>query len=263
MIRKILYIALFLLIPAGILVLTGAAVNRNNMSPLSRVEVRVDDLNGNAFISPEEISRMLAEKFDTLEGRPISQGKLPMIRKLLLSNPYVDRVAVYHTVSGELVVDVRQRQPLLRVINANNQSFYIDRKGNLVPPSRSYTPRVMVATGHIRAGYSPATSLGTPNGLSDLSDGEQVLKDLYMLVSRLCRDPFWQAFIDQVNVTARGEFELIPKNGAHTIEFGRLDQMDEKLDKLLFFYRHGIGQVGWNHYSRINIKYHKQIVCSK
>jgi cell division protein FtsQ len=263
MIRKIIHIALIVLIPAGVILLLVSAVNHNSVSPCTNFEVRVDQGNGHAFITTAEISRMVMEKFDTLEGKVISRGKLPQIRQLLLSNPYVERAAVYQTINGELIIDVRQRQPLLRVINANNQSFYIDRAGHLIPHSQAYTARVIVATGHIRAGYSPALQLGSQGDPSSLSDGEKTLRDLYLLVSRLCRDPFWQAFIDQVYVTPRGEFELIPKNGAHTIEFGRLENADEKLDKLMFFYRHGIGQVGWNYYSRINIKYNKQIVCSK
>ena len=263
MIKKILHIALYLAFPACAMVLLGFATENHQRAACTHFEVRVARSGDLAFLSPEEVRQMVIRQFDTITGRVIPKGKLPQIRQFLLSNPYVDRAAVYLTLDGGLFIEVSQREPLLRVINSNNQSFYVDRTGKLIPPSRNYTPRVMVATGHIRAEYSPAILLGDSPDSVSMADGEMVLRDLYRLASRLCRDPFWHAFIDQVYVTSRGEFELIPKNGAHTIEFGRLDQMDEKLDKLMFFYRHGIGQAGWNYYSRINIKYNKQIVCSK
>lgn len=262
MIKKILHTVLYLLFPAFAMLLLGFATGNHQRSACTHFEVRVDRSGGLAFLNPEEVRQMVIRQFDTLTGRVIPKGKLPQIRQFLLSNPYVDRAKVYMTLDGGLFIEVSQREPLLRVIN-NNQSFYVDRTGKLIPPSRNYTPRVMVATGHIRAEYSPAIRLDKPPDPHSLADGEMVLRDLYQLASRLRRDPFWHAFIDQVYVTPRGEFELIPKNGAHTIEFGRLDRMDEKLDKLMFFYRHGIGQAGWNYYSRINIKYNKQIVCSK
>ena len=33
----------------------------------------------------------------------------------------------YKTVDGKLVVDIRQRVPLLRIIDKNNESYYIDQ----------------------------------------------------------------------------------------------------------------------------------------
>jgi cell division protein FtsQ len=262
MIRKILHIALYLAFPACAVLLLSFATE-NHQRSCTHFEVRVDQSGDLAFLSPEQVEQMVIREFDTLTGQAIPRGKLPQIRQFLLSNPYVERAAVYLTLDGGLFIEVKQRAPMLRVINTRNQSFYIDHAGKLIPPSRNYTPRVMVATGHIRAEYSPGVDLNIPADPLAMPDSEKGLRELYELATSLCKDPFWHAFIDQVYVTPRGEFELIPKNGAHTIEFGRLGQVDEKLDKLLFFYRHGIGQVGWSYYNRINIKYNNQIVCSK
>ncbi len=261
MIRKIVHIALCIVLPACALLLAGSAMENNRKTPCTRFEVAVED--GHAFVKPGEIRDAVVQQFDSLQGQVIGRGMLPRIRQLVLTNPYIERAAVYRTIDGGLHIRVSQREPLIRIINGNNQSFYIDHSGQLLPANRSYTPRVVVATGHIGAGYSPNTQLGPTADTLSLSDGEQRLRGLYLLAKHLDQDPFWRAFIDQVYVTRKGEFELLPKNGAHTIELGSLDQLDEKLDKLMFFYRNGIGQVGWNYYSRINIKFNKQIVCSK
>ena len=36
-----------------------------------------------------------------------------------------------------------------------------------------------------------------------------------------------------------------------------------KFEKLKVFYRYGLGKVGWDRYSMINLKYHNQVVCTK
>lgn len=61
-------------------------------------------------------------------------------------------------------------------------------------------------------------------------------------------DDFWRSEI--VQITARTtesgaiDLELTPRSGNYTILFGRLDDAEQKLDKLLRFYREGLGKAG-------------------
>ena len=57
------------------------------------------------------------------------------------------------------------------------------------------------------------------------------------------------------------EVDLIPRSGRHVIRFGRLERTEEKLDKLLRFYRKGLSEIGWNVYRIIDIRYTDQVVC--
>lgn len=95
---------------------------------------------------------------------------------------------------------------------------------------------------------------------------EDFLK-LINFVSWIEEHPFWGAEIVQIvaETTPGGalEVELVPRSGRHTILFGRIESVEEKLDKLLRFYKEGLGNRGWDTYSIINIKYDGQVVCSK
>ena len=43
------------------------------------------------------------------------------------------------TIDGGLKVDVKQRNPIIRIINADGDSYYLDDEGKLMPLSDKYT----------------------------------------------------------------------------------------------------------------------------
>lgn len=57
--------------------------------------------------------------------------------------------------------------------------------------------------------------------------------------------------------------ELVPRVGDHLVYLGRLDNFEQKLKRLKVFYEKGLNQVGWNKYSRINVEFSNQIICTK
>ena len=79
-------------------------------------------------------------------------------------------------------------------------------------------------------------------------------------------DSFWRAEIVQiVAVTISNgdvEVELVPRTGDHTVLFGAIEDVEEKFDKLLAFYRNGLENIGWEEYRTISVKYKGQVVLS-
>jgi len=88
---------------------------------------------------------------------------------------------------------------------------------------------------------------------------------LLTFVKLVEKDDFWSAEVVQIiaRTAASGalEIELIPRSGRHIIRFGRLERMEEKLDKLLRFYRKGLSHIGWERCRVIDIRYTDQVVC--
>jgi len=263
MIRKVLNILLIMAIVAALFALLGFAVDQNRKLPCSMVSVTIDYRCGHQFIKPEQVKAKVLNVAGELEGKPIPNGKLRQIESVVSGIPYIQKTSVFRYIDGGLSIKISQRQPVLRVVNAHGQSFYIDREGYMMPLSQDYTARVLVATGHMHAGYSPLTNLAEKKSADEISSNEMRLRDLYQLALFIENDPFWNAFIDHIFVTANGQFELTPKNGAHVVEFGDIDQMELKFRKLMIFYLNGLTRTGWNHYRRINVKYSNQVICSK
>ena len=80
-------------------------------------------------------------------------------------------------------------------------------------------------------------------------------------------DSFWRAEIVQIvaSTTKSGDLdvELVPRAGDHTILFGTLEQVDDKLERLLSFYENGLRNIGWESYRTISVKYKGQVVCTR
>lgn len=91
--------------------------------------------------------------------------------------------------------------------------------------------------------------------------------NLLTFVQFLEEDDFWRSEVVQIiaHTTVSGalEIDLVPRSGRYTILFGRIEQVEEKFDKLLYFYRRGLNNIGWDEYRTINVKYNSQVVCRK
>ncbi len=122
-----------------------------------------------------------------------------------------------------------------------------------MPLSDHFSARVLVATGNI------------PPFSDDFMDPEKkhTLKDLFALRGDLLADEFMNALIEQVYVTNRGEYILIPKLGDQKIILGPYENVADKFKRLKVFYKEGMPYEGWQKYSEINLKYKGQVVCRK
>lgn len=263
MIKKVLKIFMAVAFVAVFLMLVSFAVDQNRSLPCNGILIKIDYRNGQHFINEDIVKARVLNATGQLEGKPISPGKLNQIEAVVAGIPSVQKTSVFRNIDGGLTINISQRHPILRVLNVHGQGYYIDHLGHLMPLSNEYTARVPVATGHINAGYSASINLSQERPENEISSNERRLKDLYRLALYIESEPFWRAFIDHIYVTANGQFELTPKNGAHVIEFGDLNQMESKFGKLMTFYQNGLSRFGWNEYRRINVKFSNQVICSK
>lgn len=258
MMRKIIHIVLLILLPAGLFFMLGFATSSNLQKPCDHMSVNVSSHNGNHFLYPADVRQIIIERLDTVEGKMMSPELLFEIDQIVQGIPHVDKASTYRTINNELKINITLRDPLLRVVNSQNQSFYIDRNGDIFPLSDYYTARVLIATGRIRTEYAPGKNIAEPG-----EETEESLRRLYRLASYIDQDDFWKAFIDHIYVRPNGKFELTPKNGAHIIEFGHADQIEKKFSNLRKFYLNTLPQIGWHHYNIVNVEFNDQIICSK
>jgi len=86
---------------------------------------------------------------------------------------------------------------------------------------------------------------------------------LLQLATFLDNQEKYGCLIDQVFIERDRDVMMVPKLGNHVVELGHVENLDEKFSNLLTFYRKGMPRAGWNTYSRISLKYHNQVVCTK
>jgi len=205
------------------------------------------------FIEREEIDAILKQGQGSLMGRRLNDINFEKIERTIKSNPFIAFAKVYADMDGTVHIEIQQRQPVLRVVNANDQDFYIDMNGLKMPVSSNFTANVLVANGKIMEYFS--------GKVDTLITG--VAKDLYKTALYVKQDTLWEAQIEQVFVNDKNDIELIPRVGNQRIILGTADSLDVKMRNLLAFYKQAMPKVGWETYKTINIKYTNQIVCEK
>ncbi|UKT64429.1 cell division protein FtsQ/DivIB [Pedobacter mucosus] len=205
------------------------------------------------FIEREEIDAILRQDQGVLLGRNLEKINIHQIEKKLQSNPYIGFAKVYVDMDGILHIEIKQRQPILRILNAQGQDFYIDNDGLKMPISSNFTANVLVATGNISEVFgSRVDTLHT-----------QLARDLYKTALYIKQDTLWDSQIEQITVDSKNDIELVPRVGNQRIIVGNADSLDTKMKNLLIFYKQAMPQVGWDTYRTISIKYTNQIVCEK
>ncbi len=261
---KILTIVFWILLVAGAGVLVGFVEVEQYDRTCKRIEVSIDYRNADVLVNKTDIDTIILRTAGMLKGKPLGYINTGAIEAAIRRQPYIAKVSVYENNEGVLFVDVRQREPLLRVINRGFESFYLDGSGSLLPVNPNFSARVLVATGFIDDSY-----LKRPDyrvnimALADSMYIDSLMTNLYKLAMYITHDKFLRAQIDQIYVTPGKEFELIPRVGNHLILLGDAHDLDDKFRKLYAFYRFGMNEIGWNRYNVINIKFRNQVICSK
>lgn len=228
----------------------SAKIARENQ-PVSDVRITIDHTSGNFFISEADVEAAIRDMLPD-SGSVLQVKDLKILEEKIAGMPVVGRSNVFVDNSGHLSIDIRQRMPLYRIFRPDGSTCYVDEEGIKFPVSRRYSARVPVVTGHV-----------TDNGANSGPAESGLHGELAILFRTLAADPFWEAQITQVDVTASGEFELVPRIGDHIIQIGTTEALEDKLMRLQALYREGLPRVGWDAYSVINVKFRDQVICKR
>lgn len=249
--KAILYGFLWLVSLSGVVLLMSFIEVKKNKLKCSDVKILLPGRYN--FVEREEIDRILLESGGVLIGKDLNDINIHRLENRLKANPFIEYAKVYADMNGIVNVQIRQREPVLRVINMANLHFYIDNKGFKMPVSDNYTAKVLVVNGFIDEDFT---------GRVDTIHSKLV-KDLYRAALFIKADTLWDNQIEQLFVDLNSDIEMVPRVGDQKIILGDADSLQTKFRNLLLFYKKAIPKVGWDSYKTINLKYANQIVCEK
>jgi cell division protein FtsQ len=261
--KKILTVAGWVSFSASMLFLLGFVNQKQEELKCSDVVVEMKGDLGHEFVDKNDVLK-LANSKGKLIGKSVGTINTSLLEKIILSNPFIEDVEVYSAIGGVLHIDLIQRNPIVRIINHNDEQYYIDQTGAFMPVSDRYTPPSLVANGYIFNTYSEMNvNIGAPKSDTSATKIPRTIVQVYVLAQFLEADSFWSTNTEQIYVNEFQELELIPRVGDHKILLGDTTNLSEKMDNLFAFYREGLNKLGWNKYSVINLKYKDQVVCTK
>jgi cell division protein FtsQ len=244
-----------------IFTLMGFAGKKQSDAVCWKLEVSVLGNSEQKFIDEAYITRLAEAATDEIVGKKITDVDIAAIHKKLSENSSIKKAHVFTTVDGKCVIQVKQRTPIARIMNADGTSFYLAKDGFTMALSNHYTAKVPVFTGVLSEKMREKSILDYP--ADDAFLKATMLDDIYSLTKFISKNEFWKAQVEHIRVNARHEFEIIPRVGNHLISIGDISNLDEKFKKLMAFYANTIHTRDLNQYSSINVEYDGQVVCVK
>jgi cell division protein FtsQ len=238
---------------------------RETKVQVDKVIIQISNNEENMFVEPSDVKKYFKEKEMVLSGKTYSELDLHRVEKILEDHPAVENAEVSADLKGDLSIVVKQRTPMLRIINKDGESYYIDTQSKLMPLNENYTARVLVASGEIMEPYArryqfSVDQLGKSRSLKDLT----ILDELVTLSRYIVADSCLAELVHQIYVNEENDIELFPAVGGHRIIFGDVRDMEEKFRKLKKFYPEGLSKTdSWRTFSSINLKYKNLVVCTK
>ncbi len=258
--NKVLQISIWVVALVTIIVTLGFVNISSDQTIFSKPVINIDYETDNRFINENDILSQILSKKDT-GTLLLNDFNVTNLEEKLNNNHSIKDVQVYKTIDGQMVVNVKQRRPIVRVFS-KNESYYIDEKGNLMPLSNKYTARLLVVNGYLNEPFGKRYQFNYSN-LNDSLVDKTLIDDIYKMADYIDKSEFWKAQIEQIDVNKESEFTLVPKVGNHKIVFGGVENLEGKFEKLMIFYKKGLSKTGWNEYSEVNLKYKGQVVCTK
>lgn len=238
-----------------LLVAVISAVSQKRDSQTNQIVVNIKPLPDNSkMITETDVLAVLTKSLGkSPEGVPVGELNLERIEnKILKRDPFIADAEVFVDARSRLNIDIEQREPFLRIIDASGRNYYLDQDGKKMPTSNNFTARVPVATGYIPA-YTPEYR----------QKKKGTLKHLFLFAEKIHNDEFMKALTEQIFVTKKREFIVIPKVGKQKIIFGKNQNIEDKFRQLKIFYKEGMPYEGWQKYATINLKYEGQVVCKR
>lgn len=248
MIKRLGWIGLLFVVA----ILVISAIENKQASKIQTMIVKIEPLEDSTLLIQQgdvllNLDRSFGFRF---EGRPIKAVDVERIERVLEEDDFIQNADVYIDSRNVLWVKIKQREPMLRIIDKNGLNYYLDAEGYKMRLSPHFTTRVLVATGHI------------PPHVPDFRTRKtHVLKDLFELSQVVMEDDFLRAMVEQIYVSSQGDFVFIPLVGDQKIIFGKFDRVEKKIRNLKLFYKEAMPRAGWRKYKTINLKYKGQVVC--
>lgn len=263
--KKIIVFVLWIIGISSFAVLLGF-VNAEQKEVVGKsINVIVTNESENSFIDENVVGSYLNDRKDFVINQKLKDIRVVEIENALNAHPAIEKADVSVDINGRAEIKVTQRKPVVRIMNTQGESYYIDSNGKLMPLSDNYSARVPFANGLIIEGYSSFYNYSINKIEEDtILNKLCVIDNVFRVAEYVEKDSLLNSMIQQIHLNAKKEIELYATIGNHKIVFGNSDDISEKFKKLKMFYKDGLNSIdAWNKYSIINLKYKNQVVCTK
>ena len=239
------------LLALGICAAVYSAAEFKANLPVREVRIDLIPLEGGEKLITErdlfgEVDRYFRHDWRAL---PVCSLNIRELEDYIVDIPFVKDAEVYVDAANRLHLQIEQRNPLVRIMERDMPSFYLDEHGQHIPVSPHYALRVPVATGVALPAFRESE--------------RQVTAEIIDIAKAIRQDTFLNKLVEQIHRDRNGEYTLVPKIGEEKIILGSPEDIGIKMEKLRLFYREGLTYEGWGKYKTIDLRFRDQVVCKK
>jgi cell division protein FtsQ len=203
------------------------------------------------FISEADVKSVLeGELGRAVKACPVENIRLRQLEAALQKDNWVSKAQVFIDNKRMLHVAISERLPVARIFTQGNRSYYIDSGAVILPLSQQQLADVPVFT-------------NMPDRTNKLVGADSLFwQQIGKMGSYIINDSFLLMQVGQVDVIEGNELALYPVVGNHVVLMGTPDNYAQKLSRLKKFDQQVLAKAGLNKYSRLDLRYEKQVVAT-
>lgn len=224
----------------GLVVFLYAFTSSRNMTRnVDEVQIEFVD-NKYPFLTHENVSKLLIQNKGGVTNVPKDILDLNKLETALNSNSIIKNAEVYVSVNGTFTAIIEQKKPIARV--NTNASYYIDDEGSYMPLSSNYAARVPLITGQIE---------------------KNNLNNVFKVAKKVYNDEVLKKHVVEIHQNEDKTIYLKLRQNNFKVDLGKVKQLDKKFDNLKVFYQKALKDKTLNTYSKVNLQFDNQVVCTK
>lgn len=233
------------------IVLWSFAGKRQQSKTCNKIDVRIENEEGNYFVDQAQIESAISlGKNNLVYMRWFDSISLYKLERKIEKIDFVKKAEVSHDLAGNLRVNVKLIRPIARIVSGgSDKDRYLGNDGEILPTSEKYSANVITMDG--------------PGARHMVFHADSNAREVVKMVEFINHDPFWKAQIAHIYVDENWELTLYPLVGSQLIEFGAPTDFESKFNKINAFYQRIVPVKGWNAYRKVSVKYKNQIICEK
>lgn len=172
--------------------------------------------------------------------KKLNNVNLNEIESSLQNDPFIEQVQVYLLLNGKLIIDVRQKEPIARIMG--NDSFYMDRLGEKMPLSKHFSKPVPFI--HSNTNITP--------------ENKELWNNFYRIAKFVYNNSDLKKIIGSMNFE-NNQFILKTKSD-FKIVLGDISQAEHKLKKFIVFMKQ---EGNLEKYNGVNLDFKDQVIAIK
>jgi len=232
------YIKMIVLL-AVVVFLFAFASSRNANRIISKPSIKFIGEN-NLFVTNETVSKLLIQNYAGVKNVPKETLVLNELENTLKSNPMIKTAEVYVAVNGTLNAEIEQKTPIARI--STNASYYIDEEGSFMPLSINYSARVPFVTGYVE---------------------KNNLTNVYRIAQKVKADEFLKKHVYEIHQDINKSLYLKLRTCNFIVKLGDKNFLNKKINNLKAFYKKNQKDNTLNRYSKVNLQFENQVICTK